>query len=293
MTLKEGKTIALQLIDEFSNNDTLTDDEDIELKLNNLFNVAQIEASINKPIKRTYKVVQNIPKNQIKNGNDVDELYSHSNSDVVFNGHGKCYHFMVQGNAKIVISQENMDDIVIENKTNNEFKRYKGFVTESGDITITFTGEYYYQIKNVAIWDVKYSNISEIPNLEKFIEYELPDDFYKLEYVEFNGKILDYYENYDIKNNLIFINYQSIGEYTVYYYAFPESITYETSDDYEFEVDLDMQACLPYYVAGDVLKSDVSANYTAFESKYFNKLEMIKNNLDRSIVTIKSIFSNL
>ena len=293
MTLKEGKTIAVQLIDEFSDNDKLTDDEDIELKLNNLFNVAQIEASINKPIKKAYKITQNIPSNQISDKNTIDELYSHTDEDVVFKGIGKCYHFMLKGNAKISIKQRGMDDITIETKTNDEFKRYKGFTTGTGEITITFTGEYYYQIKNVAIWNVRYQNITEIPNYQKFIEYELPDDFYKLEHVEFNGKSMEQSENYDIKNRIFLVDNQNIGEYVIYYHAFPETITKDTNDDYEFEVDLDIQACLPYYVAGDVLKSDVSANYTAFESKYFNKLEMIKASSEQGLVTVKPMFSNL
>lgn len=44
-------------------------------------------------------------------------------------------------------------------------------------------------------------------------------------------------------------------------FVYPERITSDTKDSYEFELSPDVLEILPYGVAGDLLKSDVSAEY--------------------------------
>lgn len=84
-----------------------------------------------------------------------------------------------------------------------------------------------------------------------------------------------------------------MGKFELEYYAIPEEITEDNAEDYEFELDLDAQMALPYYVASSVLMSDVSANYTAFEAKYNAKIEQLMRSAqekkDTSTITINSI----
>ena len=54
------------------------------------------------------------------------------------------------------------------------------------------------------------------------------------------------------------------------YYAYPTEITDDTPDDYEIELSQDAQQVLPYAVVADLLKTDPSADYTAFEVKFNN-----------------------
>lgn len=63
------------------------------------------------------------------------------------------------------------------------------------------------------------------------------------------------------------------GRYIIEYYAYPQVITEETSDDYMLEIDQDAQMKLTWLVAGDVLKVDPSADYTAFSAEFQRKLE--------------------
>lgn len=44
-------------------------------------------------------------------------------------------------------------------------------------------------------------------------------------------------------------------------YVYPERIASNTSDSYEFELSPDVLEIMPYGIAGDLLKSDVSAEY--------------------------------
>lgn len=60
-------------------------------------------------------------------------------------------------------------------------------------------------------------------------------------------------------------------------YVFPEKITSTTKDTYEFEVSADVLEIMPYGVAADLLKSDVSAEYGNI---YATRYESMKQLLD-------------
>lgn len=60
-------------------------------------------------------------------------------------------------------------------------------------------------------------------------------------------------------------------------FVYPERITSKTNDNYEFEVSSDVLEIMPYGIAGDLLKSDVSAEYG---SVYSNRYESMLQRLD-------------
>lgn len=61
-------------------------------------------------------------------------------------------------------------------------------------------------------------------------------------------------------------------------YVYPEKITEKTKDKaYEFELTPDVLEIMPYGVAGDLLKSDVSTEYGTI---YATRYEAMKNTLD-------------
>ena len=153
---------------------------------------------------------------------------------------------------------------------------------------------------NTALFEV-----AEIKKIEKVFEFKneevvddeyksigLPDDFMqekKLRYFTINGNNLKYY----IQKDKLKIYKNCLGKFELEYYAIPEEITEDNAEDYEFELDLDAQMALPYYVASSVLMSDVSANYTAFEAKYNAKIEQLmrstQDKKDTSTIIINSI----
>ena len=192
MYLKDLKNIAMQLIDEYSESKSPTEDEDIRLKLNGLFNTALFEVA---QIKKILKV----------------------------------YNFSIKEKV-----------------------------------------------------DTEYKSIG------------LPDDFMeekRLRYFSSNNSILRYY----IQRDRLKVHKSCLGSFELEYYAVPEEITEDNQDDYEFELDMDAQMALPYYVASSVLMSDVSANYTAFEAKYNAKVEQLMRSAqekeNNSTVTIHHLYS--
>lgn len=89
------------------------------------------------------------------------------------------------------------------------------------------------------------------------------DNFYQLRLIRFAS-------DYDLMENLaVFLE---DGTADIYYYKYPVAITDETPDTYEFELSLDALEILPFGVAGDLLKSDVSAQYGAVYSQRYESM---------------------
>lgn len=60
-------------------------------------------------------------------------------------------------------------------------------------------------------------------------------------------------------------------------YVYPERITEKTKDSYEFELSNDALEIMPYGIAGDLLKSDISAEYGNI---YSTRYQSMLNTLD-------------
>lgn len=60
-------------------------------------------------------------------------------------------------------------------------------------------------------------------------------------------------------------------------YVYPESITESTNDSYEFELSSDVLEIMPYGVAADLLKSDISTEYGSI---YATRYESMLGRLD-------------
>ena len=60
-------------------------------------------------------------------------------------------------------------------------------------------------------------------------------------------------------------------------FVYPERITEKTKGSYEFEVSNDVLEVMPYGIAGDLLKSDVSTEYGAI---YYNRYQEMISRLD-------------
>lgn len=67
------------------------------------------------------------------------------------------------------------------------------------------------------------------------------------------------------------------GTAEIYYTKTPTRIDINTSDSYEFELSDDLLEIMPYGIAGDLLKSDVSNQYG---SVYYARYQELRNALD-------------
>lgn len=73
------------------------------------------------------------------------------------------------------------------------------------------------------------------------------------------------------------IKFNEDGVAEVYYYVYPSQIDADTADSFEFDLSIDVLEIMPYGIAADLLKSDVSSNYGQI---YAERYERMKNELD-------------
>jgi hypothetical protein len=68
----------------------------------------------------------------------------------------------------------------------------------------------------------------------------------------------------------------SSGTAEIDIFVYPERINSKTKDNYEFELSADALEIMPYGIAGDLLKSDVSTEYgTIYSTRYENMLQRL------------------
>lgn len=62
------------------------------------------------------------------------------------------------------------------------------------------------------------------------------------------------------------------GDAEIDFYAYPMRITEENQGEYEFELSQDCLEIMPYGIAGDLLKSDISSEYGAIYSQRYEAM---------------------
>lgn len=83
--------------------------------------------------------------------------------------------------------------------------------------------------------------------------------------------------DFDLVANDTIIKCNESGTMKVEYFVYPLRIDDNTDDYYIFELSDDVQEIMPYGIAADLLKSDVS---NAYGNVYANRYEQLKNQLD-------------
>lgn len=108
--------------------------------------------------------------------------------------------------------------------------------------------------------------------------YEDYPGFYRLKNI--SGVKYDLFEN--------IVTFKEDGEATIKYYKYPKKIDKNTDlDKYKFENSMDVLEIMPYGIAADLLKSDVSAQYgRIYEQRYKDALQMLDVTSNEGSATI-------
>lgn len=95
--------------------------------------------------------------------------------------------------------------------------------------------------------------------------------------------------SYTAKANGTVFRIRESGTAEIDCYVFPDRITANTKDkSYEFELPPDLMEIMPYGVAGDLLKSDVSAEYgVTYSKRYEDMLQRLDPRYQMGVVYIE------
>ena len=147
-------------------------------------------------------------------------------------------------------------------------------LTEDEDLALKMNGVIN-QIQNELARHKKIPAIKEIEVTEGDIKLlnEIADDMYQLNTIK----------GIDADINLNEVIFNETGTAKIYYYKYPTQIDRDTEDDYVFELSTDVLEIMPYGVAGDILKSDVSSQYGHI---YFERYRQLLQELDTKYGTM-------
>lgn len=95
--------------------------------------------------------------------------------------------------------------------------------------------------------------------------------------------------SYDTMQDTVIFNED--GTAKIYYYKYPKQINFDTEDDFKFDLTTDLLEIMPYGVAGDLLKSDVSSQYgVTYSNRYRELLNELDNRYGTGVVSIEGGF---
>lgn len=120
-----------------------------------------------------------------------------------------------------------------------------------------------------------------------FIACPLPDNFKTPFRIWKDGKLA---RNYVFTENAILLPESDIGSVVVEYFATPSTIPQNAPDDYEFEVDEDAAACMPYFVAAQQLVVDLVVDYQPLLDMYDRMVSTLDISLPSSGGSVRQAF---
>lgn len=129
------------------------------------------------------------------------------------------------------------------------------------------------RIKRIAVQDI--TKVKENDEVNLYEEYK---EFYRLKSI--SGVKYELFEN--------IVTFKEDGEATIRYYKYPKKIDKETNwETYTFENSMDVLEIMPFGIAADLLKSDVSSQYgRIYEQRYQQALQMLDIKSNEGSATI-------
>lgn len=205
----------------------------------------------------------------------------------------KAYYFEINDNATIEIQQYDESTLTwntlqtIEHTANvpGSYEVYKNIINSDNEGEIRFVfkkDEYYYSIRNIALYNVSFRTEDEVYENTKKQRYELRTlipDFYDIMSVEYEkeGRKGQYNSDYTLEeDSILIIDSKLEGNFIITYKAYPAKITSTTADTYRFTIPSEMIAILPLYIASELYKDDDAAIATQYRNQFEAELDGIK-----------------
>jgi len=196
------------------------------------------------------------------------------------------FEFLGKGTLEIYI-----DDVLTSTITlisASKYSQFKGLIsnTTGKNIKLKVICIYPGAVKNSALYKDTFETQSEVQSFAPKIRYDLPtlaDDFYQADQTQvyFEGdstissgymKTSDFFQE---GSKVLVLDRNTPGNYTIYYKAYPPTITKITADDYELPLDPEVEVLLPLYMASQLYKDDDNGIATTYRNEFeiaFEKL---------------------
>lgn len=161
-------------------------------------------------------------------------------------------------------------------------KKVLSLIEEIDDTKASLTNDPDIEAKLNYVINQVQNELSRVKKIPDYIELEVNEnDLIRFEDITTEYEIyqLDIVKGikYEYKAQGTIIKALEDGTAEIEYFRYPTEITSTTSDGFEFELSNDVLECMPYGVAADLLKSDVS---NAYGNVYAQRYEQMKQQID-------------
>lgn len=292
--------MAMALIDEYTSSGVADPNTTtlFQVRAPSILNILQNELLIN----GDYYKIHEISRKPIIPLYGHNEYKEHISEDVTEECIGSItsYSFEVNGEGTIYIEDLTDNWNILETitipSTVTTYTSYKGIVSSTSGATksrIRFSGNYYYNYTNIALFNQPFSSDDNVPNYRPYIKYEMPADFYSIDqvikeiYPSKYIKTSDYY--WEGKNEL-YLSYDFDGNIRIIYKPIPTKITSLTQT---LEID-DILAttALTYGLASQLLLTE-NATLSNFFSQKFDETKSNSKSKPSNIVEVEDVYGGI
>lgn len=267
----------------------ITNDESTKDYLAGMPHVAneglQLLSTAGKFIIKSISIAHNPVKNLVPNNNNVIQL---EDGQYTISAKGaRSYYFEANGKGICDIVKNESIIMTIDIDSKQGFTKYKGLIDNvaKDNIVLRFNTEYPMAIKSIAMYAATWETDEDVQEYGEKIKYRMKDiaeDFYMLESTDifYEGNESQYIQTQEYwqeGNTVLVLDRNMVGNFTVYYKAYPSQITLSTSDDYEMPIDDEVAVLLPLYMASQLYKDDDNGIATAYRNEFEVGFERLSN----------------
>ena len=243
-----------------------------------------------KYLTKTVKISQLNIENLVSE-TEANAIHEFSDSYTYKADEGQSYYFECSGTGtcNIIVGELTYETIDIDT---TGYEPFKGLIEnpDKEQVTFSFTTSYPMALKNIAIYKENFVDADHVVPFTEKIKYdmkELAEDFYMIDpqgiyYEGAYQKYLQTSDFYQEGTKTLVLDRDMIGNFTIYYRAYPTQITTETEDDYELPVDPEVFVLLPLYMASQLYKDDDNGIATAYRNEFEVGFDRLVNSANLS-----------
>ena len=223
--------------------------------------------------------IAHIPvKNLIPNGENIRSM---ERGTIEYSALGaKSMYFEVRGAVTMTVTIGETEQEPVEFEDTSGFVPHKYLLENTDDemVKVEFTSDYPFGVKNMALYSATYASADDVQPYSEYIRYDLSqlvDDFYMVDsssvIYEGDANVARYTATTDYFQEgfkVMLIHRDKPGNYKVYYKAYPQQITLDTTDDTELALDPEVAALLPLYMASQLYKDDDISIATVYRNEF-------------------------
>ena len=241
---------------------------------------------VTKSVKIAQLDIQNLVSESEANAiHEFSDAYSYQAD----NGHSYYFEVSGTGTCQVYVDDTPYDTINIDSVGYNPIK---GLIVnpDNKPVKFEFTTSYPMGLKNIAIYKESFVDADHVVPFTDKVKYNMKDlaeDFYMIDPqgIYFEGAYQKYLQTSDFYQEgtmTLVLDRNMIGNFTIYYRAYPVQITADTDDEYVLPIDPEVYTLLPLYMASQLYKDDDNGIATTYRNEFEVGFERLVNSANLS-----------